>query len=301
MKQNYGLNNNLGCIVRPIGRHEGNFCIIPESIFLCAEIGFGARLVLGYIVSRPTGWTSCVADIQKQVGLTRSQWIKARNELRKVGCIPHNHPFRLAGQGRKISWQMDVDFTQFYTPAGEKLSTAEVKNEAKNGEKNFHRRFSIDGKSGGGNHRRFSIDGKTCINQEELNNIKKPPPARARGWVVVEENFEKEEDKFTKLGLSLITSKRLTTILKNCGDDQIAIFHEILPVQLAKAGNREGMALALARMASRGELTPPAPSVAPLPPPILKTVKPQLESLDRARSTAQTGPWRFRPAGLGTF
>lgn len=231
-------------------------------------------MVLSYIVSRPPGWTACVTDIQNQVGLTRSQWIKVRDELRQIGCIPKNHPLRLASQGRKISWRLDIDFTQFYTPAAEKkLSTGEAEI--------FHRSFSIDGKAIDG----FPIDGKTSTNQDQLNNTKKPPPAHALGsggGVVAEINelrrgkprsisrqdFPKVaenlcsviEDKLEKLGLTRLTKQRISKILENCEEDQISIFYEILPEQLSKAVKPDGMALALARMATKGELIAPSPA-----------------------------------------
>lgn len=153
------LTNNEGVIVRPLGKPRTNFSVVPDSILLDVGLSGRARLVLVYIAGRPEGWVTTVTDIQRQLGLTVSQWKLTRDELRNAGIVPLDHPKRLGGGVNRFTWVLDVFLERYYLSTSHPLKTDDA-----------HPSETADR-----SHQPFSIDGKTTDYQQELINRRKPP------------------------------------------------------------------------------------------------------------------------------
>ena len=233
------LIHNDGTVVRPRGRPACSFSVVPDSVLIDTSLSPTARLILAYVVGKPDGWVVCVTDVCKQLGLTNSQWRTARDNLRKAGVIPADHPKRVGGGPHKFTWVLDLMLERYYL-AQSKLSTGHPS------------------KIADGSHQRFPIDGKPSDKQEELTNNKKPPTKEgmAAAFCLTDEGAEERLP-----GLTKAQRQRVTKALAGASAQQAANFFEILKNRRATARDEVALAVSLAKLAAKGDLE--ADSTAP--------------------------------------
>lgn len=147
--------------MRARGRPLTSFSTVPDVLLGDTSLSLAARLVLAYIIGRPPHWVATVTDIQRTLGIPETTWRRLRDELRKAGVVPVDHPKRFGGGRNEFSWVLDVDLSRFWPG----LST------------------TPPAKLADGSHPPFSMDGKRRINSSREPTEKTPPLARERARV----------------------------------------------------------------------------------------------------------------------
>jgi hypothetical protein len=76
---------------------------VPDDILCNSQLSFSARVVLGYCLGRPDGWTFHVSHPQSVLGLGVAQWRAARRQLIDAGFLVHS---RRKGHDGRWVWDM---------------------------------------------------------------------------------------------------------------------------------------------------------------------------------------------------
>ena len=146
------MHHNEGTIIRPLGRPNKGFSVVPDSIFTDATLTPTCRLILAYLVGRPDGWVACVSDICKKLALSENTWRSSKRHLQNSGIIPRDHPKRMGGGLSKFTWVLDISLERYCL----NLSTTNPP------------------KSTDGSHSWISMHGKTTDKQNEFSSTRTP-------------------------------------------------------------------------------------------------------------------------------
>jgi hypothetical protein len=90
--------------------HNGNFVVIPNSLYDDSRLSIEAKGLLGYLLSRPHNWTFRLSQIATKLGIGRDKVERIFNELINAGYVSRGKQSRVGGK-----WG-PADFVVYDTP-----------------------------------------------------------------------------------------------------------------------------------------------------------------------------------------
>lgn len=78
------------------------FSAIPDDVLQDTRMRTETRLILGWLLGRPEGWTIYVSHVQRTLGVSRPRWAKARKEMEALGYLSQS---KYQDSGGKFHWE----------------------------------------------------------------------------------------------------------------------------------------------------------------------------------------------------
>ncbi|WP_153116906.1 hypothetical protein [Rhodocyclus tenuis] len=88
---------------------------VPDAVLEAVGMSFGARLVLAWLLGRPTDWEIRIGHMCRVLGLTEKTWPRIRDELRAAGFFESERTRRKEGEGMgRFEWRNAVTDAPLY-------------------------------------------------------------------------------------------------------------------------------------------------------------------------------------------
>ncbi len=78
------------------------FSAIPDDVLEDTRMRTETRLILGWLLGRPEGWTIYVSHVQRTLGVSRPRWAKARREMEALGYLSQS---KYQDEEGKFHWE----------------------------------------------------------------------------------------------------------------------------------------------------------------------------------------------------